>query len=578
MNDVTKYLRDRLYAREWGINASNAHTEIRTNHLGYLPNAPKTAVLNAEGTFTFRLSNCATGEVLDEQTITAEKRDFGWTAQYHFDHVTVPGAYYIQAGIYRTFSFRIWDEALDEAIYWPVHSFSVQRCGPSTTGYHSPCHCDDGIRKDNGQYQDLTGGWHDSCDLRKWVYSGLDGMLGLSMVYELQGDVIRPGGILEELQWGNRYFLNLQEPDGYIMGHCGGDVFFHSDNNRWTDNIPGTEDDRIIETDPCPMIGQFRFVFCQAMAARVARKHGEEAYAQRCLDAADRCLIWALAQLNDDTDVEVLADAMTAGLEMYRTTGNEAYLETASRMADLVLALQVHDYEPVHGFFLTSKTDPEPYRPFCSMREPVGIALSLMVEHASHHPNAHRWKDALREWAMDYILPMSRKNGYGMVPQGLFSWDAGGGRRCGDKYYYRNFMSHYNPRQNLMSIDPTVWIGINGYISAVGVALAKASQLLQEPELLQVAQRQLDWIIGSNPFDDSHMDLVGRNNHIPFGPPAWFTPFPPRIRGAVCNGIVGTAEDEPDHRDGFFAMCEYWTPMTAHTMWLAALLKSIQLP
>jgi len=573
MNPITKKLYDRLRANELYVNSNNAHTEIRTNHLGYLPNAPKTAVLAAEGTFTFQLKSCTTDEILDEQTITAEKRDFGYICQYHFDHITKLGSYYIQAGMYRSFAFRIWNQALDEAIYWPVHSFSVQRCGPSTTGYHSPCHCDDGIRKDNGQHQDLTGGWHDSCDLRKWFYSGIDGMLGLSMVYEHHGDVVSPGGILEELQWGNRYFLNLQEPEGYIMGHCGGDVFFHSDNNRWTDNIPDTDDDRVIETDPAPMFGQFRFVIAQAMTARVAKDQGQEEYAQRCLDAANRCLTWSLAQVNESTGAEVLADSVTASIELYRTTGQNTYLEIANRQAEQLLELQVHDYRPVHGFFLNTKDDPDPYRPFCNMREPVGVALSMLSEFAPCHPNGDKWIAALREWTMDYILPMSEMNGFGIVPQGLFSWDAGGSRRCGDKYYYRNFMSHNNPRQNEVSVDPSVWIGINGYISSVGVALVRAFRLLKEPKLLQVAQRQLDWILGSNPFDDSTMDLVGRNNHVPFGPPAMFTPFPPRIRGAVCNGIAGTEDDLPYHKDGFFAMYEYWTPHTAHTMWLAALLK-----
>ena len=69
MNPITKKLYDRLRANELYVNSNNAHTEIRTNHLGYLPNAPKTAVLAAEGTFTFQLKSCTTDEILDEQTM-----------------------------------------------------------------------------------------------------------------------------------------------------------------------------------------------------------------------------------------------------------------------------------------------------------------------------------------------------------------------------------------------------------------------------------------------------------------------------------------------------------------------------
>ena len=43
------------------------------------------------------------------------------------------------------------------------------------------------------------------------------------------------------------------------------------------------------------------------------------------------------------------------------------------------------------------------------------------------------------------------------------------------------------------------------------MGLAKASKLLKEPRLAALAQRQLDWILGVNPFDASTMTGVGRN-------------------------------------------------------------------
>ncbi len=49
--------------------------------------------------------------------------------------------------------------------------------------------------------------------------------------------------------WGNKYFLAMQEPDGHLMSHIGGDVERHGDNNRFTDNQPGTADDRVIAAD-----------------------------------------------------------------------------------------------------------------------------------------------------------------------------------------------------------------------------------------------------------------------------------------------------------------------------------------
>jgi len=49
------------------------------------------------------------------------------------------------------------------------------------------------------------------------------------------------GKILDELMWGNQYFLKMQEPQGYLMNCVGCDVMKHSDSNRWTDNEIGAE-------------------------------------------------------------------------------------------------------------------------------------------------------------------------------------------------------------------------------------------------------------------------------------------------------------------------------------------------
>ena len=177
-----------------------------------------------------------------------------------------------------------------------VSYFSLQRCGSSTTGYLSPCHIDDGVRMDNGKHQDVSGGWHDASDLRKWVDATIYGMIGLSKTYELQNQTENNRKkILEELMWGNQYFLKMQEPQGYIMNYVGGDVQKHSDSNRWTNNeiekeggelkfvkpntgtsksdmlLFGAKEDRVIRTDPVGMIGQYNFVTSEAIMARITK-------------------------------------------------------------------------------------------------------------------------------------------------------------------------------------------------------------------------------------------------------------------------------------------------------------------
>src|SRR5205823_6212854 len=160
-----------------------------------------------------------------------------------------------------------------------------QRCGDSRSGHHAPCHIDDGRRGDNGRQQDVSGGWHDACDLRKWVEATIHGMIGLSRTLDaMRPEQMERDRVIEELRWGNAYFLKMQEPDGYVMDYCGGD-----DGNRYTDNKIGTDDDRVIHVEPCALPAQFQFVSAQAAMVRYTRD-SDAAYAQRCRAAGQRCL------------------------------------------------------------------------------------------------------------------------------------------------------------------------------------------------------------------------------------------------------------------------------------------------
>ena len=116
-------------------------------------------------------------------------------------------------------------------------------------------------------------------------------------MYDLTTDESLRRRIVEELRWGNRYFLNMQEPAGGVMAvsHVGGDALQHGDDDRWTDNVVGPEggepntiaplpggsrakitivgpkDDRVIQTRPLDRVGQYKFVIAEAMTARIMK-------------------------------------------------------------------------------------------------------------------------------------------------------------------------------------------------------------------------------------------------------------------------------------------------------------------
>jgi len=168
------------------------------------------------------------------------------------------------------------------------------------------------------------------------------------------------------------------------------------------------------------------------------------------------------------------------------------------------------------------------------------------------------WKEMISEYTRNYLLFIARKNSFGIVPYGLFTGkDPGGNKKCGE-YWYRYFV----PLEHF-------WSGINGNLASSGIGLRKASRILNDPELKVYAQKQLDWIIGVNPFNSSTIVGVGYNQPKHF-PGSSFSPQTPVLPGAVLNGIGGDHDDQPAIGNGDWQISEYWTPMAAHTLWLMA--------
>jgi hypothetical protein len=460
--------------------------------------------------------------------------------------------------------------------------FSLQRCGSSTTGYLSPCHTDDGVRMDNGKHQDVSGGWHDASDLRKWVGATIYGMLGLSKTWELldENDPLREK-ILDELMWGNQYFLKMQEPQGYVMNFVGGDVQKHSDSNRWTDNITGPEggelgfvkpsagtstadmllfgpkDDRVIRTDPVDLIAQYNFVASEAIMARIT-KTSDPDYSAKCLRAAVKCFDWC--NKNDkEVKTGISGASLQAAVELNKTTKEDVYMNSAIDKAKKIRQLQASGLtDPPGGFFYTSADKKEPYKDIWhGCLELISVCDLLKI--FPSHKDVPVWKEIVSDYSRLYLKAFSEKNSFGIVPFGLYTGiDPGGSRKAGI-YWYRYFMQP----------ELSWWVGINSNLASAGVGLVKSSEVLNDPVLKNIAQRQLDWITGVNPFNSSTIAGVGYNHPLHFGG-STFLPSTPVLPGAVLNGLGGTASDMPDIGNGNWQISEYWTPMVAYTIWLMA--------
>lgn len=552
----------------FGVDISD---EILINHVGYPVKALKTCLIKGDKPLEFSVLDTKTGKKVFTGIMKPENGIIGEYLIGDFSELQVAGTYQIKVGEKTTPSFAISEKIYNDAIQKCITYFSIQRCGPSTTGYAAPCHVDDGRRLDAGPgrpikpHRDVSGGWHDASDFRKWVSFTIYGMIGLNRVTEIMGPEWNRDQIEEELRWGNRYFLNMQDESGFVMNYCGGD-----DGVYYTDNIPGNADDRPIHTEPAAFVHskmdrstQYVFIQAQAMTAALFKDSDPE-YSKTCLDAAIRCEEWCYQNYYANTTIE-MSSTLLAYIELYKSSGTERYLKEAIEMADLIISLQVKepiDETGVRGFFLTSSRDSEPSRP--EWRGPQHIlGLSLLIETIPTHPKVDTWKNALQLYSGDYISKLASRHAFGLVPLGLYKSNNPGSNNMIGDYWVR-----YLPVTTEGFFDT----GFNPKAPAVGIGLLYASRVLGNKKLKSIAQRQLDWIIGCNPLNMSTVEKVGHNQ--PKHMINKKLQIPPLIPGAVMNGIGGTVDEQVYLEQGSWKECEYWTMPTVYTMWLMAELQN----
>jgi len=562
------------------------NVDISVNQAGYVPETDKICVAPGNLDQNFSVIDVESNKIVFTGHLKPMKCDFGDYSTGDFSKVTTEGTYFILSDTIRSYPFKVSKRVYEPGMSSIVSYFSKQRCGGSTTGYLTPCHLDDGVRMDNGKHQDVSGGWHDASDLRKWVGATIYGMIGLAKTYDLYPG-LGEDKLLDELRWGNRYFLNMQEPQGYIMSFIGGDVKKHSDSNRWTDNIIGEEegelhftkpnagrskadmllygskDDRVIRTDPLDLTGQYNFITAEAIMARIT-KEKDNLYSDKCLEAAKRCFEWCKTS-EKSVNPGIIGSSIQASIELYKTTKDEVYKNFAIDQARHLKEYQEdNDKNKISGFFYTSPEKKEPYKNI-SRGCMEFYSLSDLVLMFPDHSDVSSWKEMISKFAENYLTTLVNKNSFGIVPFGLYGGNDPGGKRKVGAFWYRYFMQP----------ELDWWVGVNANLASAGVGLLKAAKVLNKPELKAYAQRQLDWIIGVNPFNSSTLIGIGYNPPKHF-PGSTFHPQTPVINGAVMNGLGGDPDDQPMIGNGMWQISEYWTPMVAYTVWLMAELSVAQ--
>ena len=507
----------------WGV----APGRISFSHTGYPAGFSKTAVasdLAASAFELIRVDGRALGEVVLRGPVQRLSTRLGSFQQMDFSEVNAPGRYVIRAGGETTQPFRIGADVWEGTVWKALNFFYGNRCGFDVPGSHGVDHLD-WFATHGGQRIVMSGGWHDAGDLSQGVINTGEGTYALFALAERLrargGDPALLARVLEEAKWGLDWVLRVRFPGGYR-------VAFGS-HNLWTNNVVGDADDRTVAAKNNPN-ANYISAAAGAIAYRVL-KDSEPELAARSLRIAEDDWSHAIVGVEGPstwhtpafaaTRMELAGIGVTASLELFRATGHRKYADKAVELARVIVASQqkrpVGGNFPLAGFFYTGPDRDTLFHQFHRGNDqaPV-VALGQLTEALPGHPDWMKWYSTIALHAEYQKRTAATTAPYNVLPAYVYRLgdeakevpDSGalhGGTReayraqvqagmpMGDGWFLRAFPVWFARRGNY------------GVLLSQAKALSAASRLRGDSAGTDMAQRQLQWVVGRNPFVQSTM-------------------------------------------------------------------------
>lgn len=216
---------------------------------------------------------------------------------------------------------------------------------------------------------------------------------------------------------------------------------------------------------------------------------------------------------------------LLAATELYAVTGEEDYLQTCRYLEK---GMERYLVEMKEGSWFLAEKEQLYFHP-----SDEGLPLIALMRYSQAEPDPERKKRALAmaEDAMRHVLSISRSPfGYA-----AFTWK----KRIEDRKEENRFFFPHNTKA------APWWQGENARIASLAASALLLAKLTEEKGLKEIlilfAQKQLDWIMGCNPFDSCMIDGYGRNNIRYFFKGQYDFMNSP---GGICNGITARSSDD----------------------------------
>jgi hypothetical protein len=493
--------------------------------------------------------------------------------QADFSDFTTPGSYQIETDWQISPPFAIQNHVYDRIIAGYLTFLRAQRCGTSVFGVHDACHLDDGILDSDGSPLQATGGWHDAGDFRKWLAFTLYHIEALVTLRERVGEDFDRGGIpsqslLDELSWGNTYFHRMidsrgqvyedvaggnsppgsrfvYENDWWFENHPGG--YCDASDNRWTDNVPQSGDERRIRTTYNPLV-QWGFVHVQARASR----HLPSAQGEVCLQFARKAAAFARRNVHDNRTLFLSAE-LRGNLELLAAGDSSIDGHALISSAQELMRRQAKKSEGLSGYF-TEASSSDGFRSIAFAADPA-LTLLRIWELRSKLPDtaiAEEARQAVSDYIENYLLAECTSNPFSLTPYGVYFNPAHGDRQlfrdAGNGFGVRTFMAPFSS-QGIVH-------GTSSVLMSHAHLLARAAALLDEPSWRGPAERLLHWCLGHNTLNRSLFSGIG------YRQPVGYSFRIPQLPQAMFVGFIGRPDDSPYLEESTaieWNTLEYWS-------------------
>jgi len=551
---------------------------IAYSHSGYKLWAAKQALVQDISNPKFQLFNEKNKIVYSSE---GTKLDSSFV-QLDFSSFNTAGYYTLKVDNRVTKPFPIGDDAWLATAWHTLNFFYAERCGYDQPGIHQACHQDVVCVHPDGRRIAANGGWHDAADLTQGVGNTARGgmaMLELAKVVQHKNTKLYDR-LLEEARWGLNWTMQTRFGDGYRDGGLIVGI--------WTDNITGTKDDMEAKATNNPFDNFIAASYC---ALAVPFYNNDPVFARWCRNSAIEDFKFANEMMGmfvtTKNEVELYSQAMVSAMYLSRLTHEQSYLDLAVQYAHIVMDCQQKERRtkwtvPLHGFFYESREKKRILEFFHRSNEELMIqGLSMLLTDAPKHGDAPEWKASCQAYA-DYLHDISKMiKPYGILPAAIYELnnaDFSGIYHEGDRVGLPS-MEEYNAQvKNGIPLSANFYLrrfpvayqfrGFHAVLMGKAKAAFLLASLLNDQELKNIATRQLEYIVGYNPFAMSTIYGDG------YDFPPLYGAYAGDVAGAVPVGIETFENvDEPYMPMQVNATYkEIWTHTTASTMWLLSML------